>query len=88
MSEKFRLHTSIWTEDAEDDNPYVAKRCLAHGYDVYGELIHKATWVEYILLLFKGDKPSPSASALLEKLAIAIANPGPRDASVDRKSVV
>ena len=82
MSDQFKLHTSIWHEDAEEDNPFAAKRCLAHGYDVYGEVIHRASWSEYMLLLFTGEKPSTSAATLFEKLAIALANPGPREASV------
>jgi len=82
MPHKFELHTSIWCEEAEPDNPFVAQRCLAHGYDVYGEIIRHASWAEYMLLLFKGEKPSSSDANLFEKLAIALANPGPREASV------
>lgn len=82
MSDHFELHSAIWHEEAEQDNPYAAKRCLAYGYDVYGDVIHKSSWSEYMLLLFTGERPSESAAALLEKLAIALANAGPRDTSV------
>lgn len=82
MPEKFELHSSIWKEEPEPDNPFVARRCLAHGYDVYGEVIRKSSWSEYILLLFLGQRPTASQVALFEKLAIALANPGPREASV------
>lgn len=35
-----------------------------------------------LYLLFKGEAPTPQQGALLENLALALANPGPRDASV------
>ncbi len=78
----FSLNTAIWQEDAEPDNPFVAARCFAHGYDVYGEILPHASWFEYLLLLLQGERPSPQAVKTLERLAIALANPGPREASV------
>lgn len=82
MSEKFELHSSIWREEAQPENPFVADRCLAFGYDVYGDILKKSSWAEYLLLLFFGERPSIAAASLLEKLAIALANPGPREPSV------
>ncbi len=80
--ERFVLHSSIWREEAEPDNPFVARRCFAHGYDVYGEVLPNSGWAEYLLLLFSGERPRAEAVALFEKLAVALANPGPREASV------
>ena len=82
MSEPFKFHSAVWYEEPESDNPFVARRCLAHGYDVYGEVIRKSSWSENILLLFSGDKPCRQQIVLFEKLAIALANPGPREPSV------
>jgi citrate synthase len=76
------IHTKIWYEEAEADNPFLAKACYCSGYDVYGELLHKASWPEYLYLLFKLERPAEWQTKLLERLMIAIANPGPRDYSV------
>jgi citrate synthase len=76
------IHTSIWHEEAEADNPFLAKACFCSGYDVYGELLHKASWAEYLYLLFKQERPFVWQAQLLERLMIALANPGPRDYSI------
>ncbi len=81
-SKKEVLHTKIWCEEPEQDNPFAASKCLCAGYDVYGELINKASWFEYVYLLFKLERPGKWQAELLEKIAIAIANPGIRDHSV------
>ncbi|MCG8536147.1 MAG: citryl-CoA lyase [Pseudomonadales bacterium] len=82
MTKPFNLHSSIWNEEPHEDNPFVAKRCRAHGYDVFGEVLPKASWSEYLLLLFSGERPDAKSVLLFEKLAIALANPGPRESSV------
>jgi citrate synthase len=76
------IHTRIWQEDAEPDNAFAALSCHCHGYDVYGELLAQASWIEYLFLLFRGEAPTAQQAKLLEGLAIALANPGPRDAAV------
>ena len=76
------IHTKIWQEEASADNPFVAEKCFCSGYDVYGELLNKASWFEYIWLLFKLEKPEKWQLELLEKIAVAVANPGIRDHSV------
>ncbi|MFV2061674.1 MAG: citryl-CoA lyase [Gammaproteobacteria bacterium] len=76
------IYSAIWHEQAETDNPFAAARCYAGGYDVYGELLHKASWIEYLYLLFHGERPDKGQTIQLERLAIALANPGPRDHSV------
>jgi citrate synthase len=76
------IHTRIWQEEAEPDNTFAAAACYCHGYDVYGDLLKHASWVEYLFLLFRGEAPSAQQARLLEGLAIALANPGPRDTAV------
>ena len=82
MAEPETIQSGIWLEEPEDDNPFAARTCYCHGYDVYGEILHKASWVEYLFLLFRGERPSNVEAQLLEHLAIALANPGPRDHSI------
>ena len=76
------IRTRIWQEEAEPDNAFAALSCHCHGYDVYGDLLVNASWVEYLFLLFRGEAPSSEQARLLEGLALALANPGPRDAAV------
>lgn len=79
------IHTKIWKEIPEEDNPFAAKKCYCAGYDVYGDLLGKVSWAEYLYLLFKLEKPTKLQAKLLEVVAIAVANPGIRE---DWKSVV
>jgi len=76
------IHTRIWQEEPEPDNAFAAASCHCHGYDVYGDLLVHASWIEYLFLLFRGKAPTPGQARLLEGLAVALANPGPRDAAV------
>lgn len=76
------IHTRIWREEPEPDNPFAARAAYCHGYDVFGELVAGARWVEMLYLLFRGEAPTCAQAQLLERLAVALANPGPRDAAV------
>ena len=76
------IHTKIWREEPEPDNPFAAKKCFCAGYDVYGDLLGKVSWIEYLYLLFKLEKPTKEQANLLEAISVAIANPGIRDHSV------
>ncbi len=76
------ITTRIWEEIPEQDNPFAARTCYCSGFDVYGELLGRASWIEYLYLLFKLEPPAAEQARLLEGLAIALANPGPRDHSV------
>lgn len=82
MNKRETIRTRIWREEPEADNPFAAARCYCHGYDVYGEVLGKASWVEFVYLLFIGERPTVDQARLLEDLAVALANPGPRDHSV------
>ena len=81
-SDKEVIRTRIWEETPEQDNPFSASACYCSGYDVYGEILGNASWFEYLYLLFKQQRPTPEQVSLLETLAVALANPGPRDHSV------
>jgi citrate synthase len=76
------IRTRIWNEEPESDNPFAARAAYCAGYDVYGEMLGNARWVEMLYLLFRGEAPSRAQADTLEALALALANPGPRDASV------
>lgn len=77
------IYSAFWQEKAHKENPFSAEECFCYGYNVYEDLLPNANWMEYILLLFKkGDKASKRQLALFDKLAIFLANPGPRDPSV------
>lgn len=77
-----RIRTRIWREDAEPDNPFAARAAYCHGYDVYGGMLGHARWADMLYLLFRGEAPTPAQADLLETLALALANPGPRDPAV------
>lgn len=81
MSEE-SIRTRIWQEEPEPENAFAAASCHCHGYDVYGDLLANATWIEYLFLLFRGEAPATAQTRLLEGLALALANPGPRDPAV------
>lgn len=76
------IHTRIWKEEPEPDNPFATRAAYCRGYDVFGEMVGNARWVEMLLLLFRDELPDARALDMLEALAVALANPGPRDPSV------
>lgn len=76
------IYSRLWEEEAADDDPFTAQACYCSGYDVYRDVLEQATYPEYLYLLFRGERPSPQFARALEIVAIAIANPGPRDPSV------
>ena len=76
------LHSKLWEEEAEADNPFAARACHCSGYDVFGDILQQASYLEYLYLLFRRERPTPAQARALEILAIALANPGPREPSV------
>lgn len=76
------MQSRIWKEEPETDNPFAARAAFCHGYDVFGAMLGKAGWADMVFLLFRGEAPSRPQAAAMEILAVALANPGPRDASV------
>ena len=77
-----KIHTRIWLEEPEPDNPFATRTAYCHGYDVFGEMLGQVRWVEMLYLLFRGESPTSSQTELLEAVAVALANPGPRDPAV------
>ncbi|MGM9479770.1 citryl-CoA lyase [Roseateles sp. NT4] len=77
-----QLRTRIWLEDAVPGHPGVTQAAYCHGYDVAGDLLGRAGWVEMLFLLLRGEAPDASQLRLLEALAVLLANPGPRDPAV------
>lgn len=76
------IRSGFWEEEAEPDNPFAARAAYCSGYDVYGEMVGNARWVEMLYLLFRREAPSAAEADLFESLAVALANPGPRDPAV------
>lgn len=72
-----RVETAIWLEQPAEANPYVAAAAYCHGYDLQ-ELLARCSYWEFVYLLLTGRRCSPEQHELLEKLGIALANPGPR----------
>lgn len=82
MEKTAYLQSRIWLEEPEPSNAFACRAAYCHGYDVYGEMLGNASFIEMLYLLFKGEAPSRLQAEALELLAVALANPGPRDASV------
>jgi citrate synthase len=82
MAETTYMQSSIWLEEPELNNAFACRAAYCHGYDVYGEMLGNAGWIDMLYLLFKGEAPSRLQAKTLETLAVALANPGPRDPSV------
>lgn len=76
------IHTRIWLEEAEPDNPFATRAAYCRGYDVFGQMVGNARWIEMLVLLFRDELPHTAELNMLEALAVALANPGPRDPSV------
>jgi citrate synthase len=81
-NKKETIHTRIWLEEPEPDNDFATRAAYCHGFDVYGEMLGNASLAEMLYLLFRGEAPAPEQVKLFEALAVALANPGPRDPSV------
>lgn len=88
MSDAFShvIHSNFWHEEAEPGNPFAAAVSRCSGYDVYGDLLGKAGYIEYLYLMIRRERPGRAQAAAFEVLAIALANPGPRDPSVHAAS--
>ncbi len=76
-----KISTRIWKEIPDDSNPYIAAAVKCHGYDVL-EMMGARSFIDILYLMFKGDLPNKNEAELLEKLMIALINPGPRHPAV------
>jgi citrate synthase len=77
-----QVRTRIWREEAEPADRFATRAARCRGYDVYGDMLGRARWVDLLWLLFREEAPSDAQARLLEALAVALANAGPRDAAV------
>ena len=71
------IATKIWREEPEPDNPFAARIAYCSGFDVYGDLLGRISWVQYLWLLIRLEPPTAAQAQMLEALAVGIANPGP-----------
>lgn len=76
------IHTRIWREEPEPDNPFATRAAYCRGYDVFGQMVGNARWIEMLVLLFRDELPTTASLDMLEALAVGLANPGPRDQSI------
>jgi hypothetical protein len=55
MAETTYMHSTIWLEEPEPNNAFACRAAYCHGYDVYGEMLGNAGWVDMLYLLVKGE---------------------------------
>jgi len=72
-----KVATKIWRETPSPENSYLTQEAHCHGYDLIA-LMQKRSFVDVLYLLHRGELPSKNEAELLEKLMIALINPGPR----------
>lgn len=82
MSDHEPITSQFWQEIPNEADPFVADRMLCSGYDVFQSMLGKADMLDYFCVLLFQEKPTDRQKALLNHLAIALGNPGPRDPSV------
>ncbi|WP_230970509.1 citrate synthase family protein [Nitrogeniibacter aestuarii] len=76
------IKTRIWDESPDTRSPFAARAIRLSGFDYFDDLIKHAGWADLIWLLFTHEPPTAQQRALFEQLAVALANPGPRDPMV------
>jgi citrate synthase len=76
------VRTTLWHEEPEPNDPFATRTARCRGYNVFGDLVGSAGWAEMLLLLWRGERPDAGSVRLLDALAVALANAGPRDAAV------
>lgn len=76
-----KAKTSIAYEVPHAENPFLADQHYWHGYDSL-ELAKQRDFTDVLLLMLRGELPSPADKALLNTLMVALANPGPRHPAV------
>ena len=76
------ITTAIWHEQPQATQLFQSQRASCYGYDLHASLMPRASLAEMLLLLFTGEQPCAEHAQLLNALAVGLANPGPRDASV------
>lgn len=74
--------TRLWDEAPDPRSPFLGTTVRLSGFDYFADLLPNARWSELVWLLFTAEPPTADQSALFERLAVALANPGPRDPAV------
>ena len=82
MSELEPITSNFWQEIPHPKDPFVANRVLCRGYDVFNQILGRADMTDYVCLLLFGEKPSTKQKDMMNRLAVILGNPGPRDPSV------
>eukprot|EP01034_Spumella_vulgaris_P039903 gene39903-49319_t len=54
-SPKDLIHTAIWDETPEADNAFATRSARLRGYDVYGEMVGRARWIDMLWLLLRSE---------------------------------
>jgi citrate synthase len=72
-----KMATKICQEIPSEENPYIAKEMHLHGYNLI-DLMQKKSFIDVLLLLFKGELPNQNEVELLEHLMIALIELGTR----------
>ncbi len=76
------IHSRIWSETPDPRSPFLGRDVRVSGYDYYGELFAQASWLDMLWLMLRGDAPDAPQRHLFGRLAVLLANPGPRDPSI------
>lgn len=72
-----KVSTSITKEIASPDNPFVSVKQLIHGYDLTS-LVQERSFLDTVFLLITGHLATTEQEKLLNALAVALCNLGPR----------
>ena len=73
-----KIVTKIWREEPESDNPFAASACYCSGFDVFGDLLGKISWIQYLWLLIRLEPPTAAQAQMLEALAVGVEAPDRR----------
>lgn len=76
-----KIQTKIWEETASQTNPYVAEKCLIHGYNLI-DITKNLSFSESIYLNLKAELPSSEQLKLFNAILSGLSNLGPRHAAV------
>jgi citrate synthase len=76
-----KIETKIWAETASPENPYVAEKCLIHGYNLL-DITENLSFSESIFLNIKGKLATPEQLELFNAVLSGLSNLGPRHAAV------
>jgi len=74
-AEKYR--TSIWCEQAGEENPFIETSVSCHGYALE-ELANKVDFSQMLFLMLKGELPDKAQHNFFNKLLVAFSHPGVR----------